>query len=141
MEKTYVPKGKVEQQWILVDAEGQTLGRLASVIAQCLMGKDDPRFTPGVDMGKGVVVINVSRINVFPERLMEKMYYTHSNYPGGLSSINLRDQLAKYPERVIRHAVWGMIPHTKLGRQLIKRVKVYAGSEHPHGAQNPEPVK
>lgn len=140
MDKTYVLKGQQEHQWVLVDANEQTLGRLATVIASHLLGKNKPTFTPGVDMGDFVVVINASYIRVTGNRLTEKFYHKHSGYPGGLKSISLRDQLRKYPDRVIRSAVWGMLPHTRMGRKLIKKLKVYGGSEHPHSAQNPQPV-
>lgn len=140
MEKTYVIKGKAESQWILVDANGQNLGRLATRIANFLMGKHKPTFTPGVNMGDYVVVINASRLSFTQKRLEEKMYYRHSGYPGGLKASNLRNLMNKYPERVIRHAVWGMLPHNKLGRRLIKKLRIYPENEHPHSAQNPEPV-
>ena len=141
MDKTFVPKGKVESEWILVDAEGQSLGRTATIIASYLQGKHKPIYTPGVDTGDFVVVINSSRLQFTNKQLETKFYYRHSNYPGGLKTINLRDQVSKHPDRVIRHAVWGMLPHNKLGRQLIKKLKIYAGSTHPHAAQNPKPVE
>jgi large subunit ribosomal protein L13 len=140
VEKTYVIKGKAESKWILVDAKDQGIGRLSTQIAAYLLGKHKPEFTPGVDMGDFVVVVNAQALHLSPERLMEKMYHSHSGYPGGLRSTNLRDMLAKHPDRVIRHAVWGMLPHNKLGRRLIKRLKVYAGKEHEHQAQNPQPI-
>ncbi len=140
MDKTFVPKGKVEPEWLLVDARDQTLGRLATQIAQFLLGKHKPSFTPGVQMGDVVVVINAQQITVTGNRMEEKYYYKHSNYPGGLKSVSLREQLRTHPDRVIRAAVWGMLPHNKVGRELIKRLKVYGGSEHPHEAQNPKPV-
>lgn len=140
MDKTFVLKGKPERNWVLVDASGQTLGRLATQIARVLLGKDKPTFTPGVDMGDNVVVINATYIQVTGNRMVEKMYYHHSNYPGGLKAISLRDQLRKYPDRVIRSAVWGMLPHNKLGRKLIKKLHVYGGAEHKHAAQNPQAV-
>jgi len=140
VDKTYVLKGQVEHNWVLVDANDQTLGRLATQIAMYLLGKHKPTFTPGVDMGDVVVVVNANYIKVTGNRLTEKFYYKHSGYPGGLKSISLRDQLKKYPDRVIRAAVWGMLPHNKMGRRLIKKLKVYGGSEHPHSAQNPQPV-
>ena len=140
MEKTYVIKGKAESDWLLVDANQQSLGRLATQIASYLLGKHKPNFTPGVDMGDFVVVVNASKLRFTQKRLLEKIYYSHSGYPGGLKSIKLRDQLEKHPERVIRHAVWGMLPHNKLGRRLLKRLRIFAGSEHDHQAQNPQPV-
>ena len=139
MEKTYYPKaGEVSRDWYIVDANGQNLGRLASKIATVLMGKHKPQFTPGVDTGDFVVVVNCERITVTGNKLDDKMYYHHSGYPGGLKEINLRDQLAKYPERVIQSAVWGMLPHNKYGRKLMKKIKIYAGPDHPHGPQNPK---
>ncbi len=141
MDKTFVPKGKQESNWLLVDANDQILGRLATQIANYLVGKHKPIYTPGVDTGDFVVVTNARLIRVTGNRLEEKMYYRHSGYPGGLKSISLRDQLIKHPDRVIRAAVWGMLPHNKMGRQLLKKLKIYAGNEHPHEAQNPQPVK
>lgn len=140
VEKTYVIKGEPQNDWLLVDANGQGLGRMATQIANYLMGKHKPSFTPGVDMGDFVVVINASHLDISQKRLIEKKYYSVSGYPGGIKSINLRDLLDKYPDRVIRRAVWGMLPHNKIGRQLIKRLRVYGGNDHPHQAQNPKPV-
>jgi large subunit ribosomal protein L13 len=140
VEKTYVIKGKAESNWILVDANDQSLGRLATQIAHYLMGKHKPSFTPGVDMGDAVVVINASRLRFTQKRLEEKMYHHHSGYPGGLKTTSLKNMLAKHPDRVIRAAVWGMLPHNRLGRQMIKRLKIYSGNEHPHQAQNPQAV-
>ena len=137
MKKTYVPKGQVEREWLLVDAEGQNLGRLSTQIAQLLLGKHKPNYTPGVMTGANVVVINAEKVDVYPTRLDTKIYYHHSNYPGGLKEITLRDQLEKFPERVIEKAVWGMIPKHKLGRRIYKNLHVYAGTEHPHHAQQP----
>ena len=136
--KTYVPKGQVERDWILVDAEGQNLGRLATKIAQLLLGKHRPDYTPGVMTGANVVVINAEKVDVYPTRLDSKIYYHHTGYPGGIKEISLRRQLEKFPERVIEKAVWGMIPKNKLGRRIYKNLHVYAGSENPHYAQQPE---
>ena len=141
VDKTFVPKGKVEGDWILVDAAGQGIGRLATQVAGYLLGKHKPIYTPGVEMGDFVVVINASQLAITGKRLDEKNYYHHSNYPGGLRTTNLRDQMKVHPDRVIRAAVWGMLPHNKLGRQLIKNVKIYAGPEHPHQAQSPKVVE
>ena len=141
MRKTFVPKGKVEQEWLLIDAEGQNLGRLSTKIAQLLIGKHKPNYTPGVMTGANVVVINAEKVDVYPTRLDKKIYYRHSNYPSGLKSIDLRTQLERHPERVIEHAVWGMIPKNKLGRRIFKNLHVYAGPEHPHQAQTPELVE
>ena len=141
VDKTFVLKGKPEAEWILVDAANQGIGRLATQIARYLLGKHKPTFTPGVEMGDFVVVINASRLMITGKRLDEKNYYHHSHYPGGLKTVNLRDQMKGRPDRVIRAAVWGMLPHNKLGRRLITRLKIYAGNEHPHDAQNPQPVQ
>jgi large subunit ribosomal protein L13 len=141
VDKTFVLKGKIEREWVLVDAKEQTLGRLATRIAYLLLGKHKPTFTPGVSMGDSVIVINAGHIKVTGNRLEEKFYHSHSGYPGGLKSVSLQDQLKKYPDRVIRHAVWGMIPHNKMGRELIKNIKVYGEAEHPHQAQSPQPVE
>lgn len=138
MQKTYYPKpDEIAREWVLVDAYDQNLGRLATQIAGILLGKNKPNFTPGVDNGDFVVVINAQKIRVTGNKLEEKIYYHHTGYPSGIKSISLRDQLKKHPERVIRAAVWGMIPHNRHGRQLIKKLKVYAGPEHPHEAQQP----
>lgn len=141
MEKTYFPKaGEISHEWVLVDANDRILGRLATQIASVLLGKHKPKFTPGVDTGDYVVVVNAERIRVTGKKLDDKIYYRHSNYPGGLKAISLRQQLAKHPERVIHSAVWGMLPHNKLGRRLIKKLKIYAGPDHPHEAQSPKPL-
>jgi large subunit ribosomal protein L13 len=139
--KTYYPKAEeIERQWYVVDAKGQNLGRLATRIASALLGKHKPSFTPGVPMGDYVIVINAGGVVVTGKKMDEKIYYRHSGFPGGLKSISLRQQLQKFPERVIRAAVWGMLPHNKMGRHLLKQLKVYAGAEHPHGAHNPQPL-
>jgi large subunit ribosomal protein L13 len=136
VEKTYYPKeSEITRQWFLVDANDQNLGRLATKIAHYLLGKHKATFTPGVDVGDYVVVVNAERVRVTGNKLEEKIYYRHSLYPGGIKAISLRQQLAKHPDRVLRAAVWGMLPHNKLGRQLIKKLKVYAGPDHPHAAQ------
>lgn len=145
MYKTYYPKAdEIERKWFVVDANGEYLGRLATRIAAVLLGKHKPTFTPGVEMGDYVIVVNAERIAVTGTKTTSKkdskMYHRHSGYPGGLKSISLRDQLAKHPDRVIRAAVWGMLPHNRMGRSLLKRLKVYAGPDHPHGMQRPEPL-
>jgi large subunit ribosomal protein L13 len=140
VQKTYVNKGKAESEWVLFDANGQSLGRLCTQIAEILLGKHKTNFTPGVDMGDFVVVVNATKLNFTQKQLDDKMYYQHSGYPGGLKSLTLRDMLQKHPERVIRKAVWGMLPHNKFGRKIIKRLKIYVGNEHPHEAQNPQPL-
>jgi large subunit ribosomal protein L13 len=141
VKKTYVPKGQVEREWLLIDAEEKNLGRLATKIAQLLIGKHKPNYTPGVMTGANVVVINAEKVAVYPTRLDNKKYYRTSNYPSGLKEVTLRRQLEIHPERVIEHAVWGMIPKNKLGRRIFKNLHVYAGTEHPHGAQQPELVE
>lgn len=136
--KTFVTKPlEIERKWYVVDAEGQTLGRLATKIATTLRGKHKPIYDPSVDCGDFVVVINADKIHVTGRRLDQKMYYRHSGYPGGLREINLRDQLAKHPTRPLTAAVKGMLPKNKLGAVMLKKLKVYAGSEHPHAAQQP----
>jgi large subunit ribosomal protein L13 len=137
--KTYVTKAKdVERRWWVVDAEGQTLGRLASKIAPYLTGKNKPIYAPNIDTGDYVIVINCEKIAVTGNRLDQKFYYRYSGYPGGLRSISLREQLDKHPDRVITSAVKGMLPSNALGRQMLKKLKVYARSEHPHAAQKPQ---
>lgn len=141
MEKTYIPKaGDIEQSWVLIDANGQNLGKLASKIATILLGKHKPIFTPGISTGDYVVVVNCEKIQVTGNKLEEKYYYRYSLYPGGLKATKLKDQLARHPERVIQKAVWGMLPHNRYGRKLMKRLKVYAGPDHPHQGQNPKPL-
>lgn len=142
MKKTYYPKAdEISSEWVLVDAKGQNLGRVATKIAAIMLGKHKPTFTPGVEMGDFVVVINAEQIEVTGKKLDQKMYYRHSGYPGGLKQINLRDQLATHPERVIEIAVKGMLPHNRFGRSLRNRLRVYAGPEHPHQGQQPKPIE
>jgi len=142
VQKTYYPKpGDVTKEWYVVDAADQNLGRLATKVARILLGKDKPQFTPGVDVGDYVVVVNAKKITVTGKKLDDKFYYRHSGYPGGLKKISLRNQLAKFPDRVITAAVWGMLPHNRMGRKIIKKLKVYAGPDHPHKAQNPKTLK
>ena len=141
MQKSYYPKaGDLTQQWHIVDAKGQNLGRLATRITTVLMGKHRAEYTPGVDMGDFVIVTNCGQISVTGNKLEDKVYYRHSGYQGGLTETRLRRMLVTHPERVIEAAVKGMLPHTKRGRQLIKKLKVYAGTEHPHGPQKPQPL-
>ncbi len=145
-QKTYYPKVKeIERKWFVVDADGQNLGRLATRIAHVLLGKHKPSFTPGVEMGDYVVVVNAKNVTVTGtrthSRLDTKNYYRVSGYPGGIKTISLRDQLQQHPDRALRAAVWGMLPHNRMGRSLLKRLKIYAGAEHPHGIQNPEELK
>jgi large subunit ribosomal protein L13 len=142
-QKTYYPKAaEIQRDWVVVDANGKNLGRLAARIAHVLLGKHKPTFTPGVELGDYVVVINAERVTVTGTRthtkMDTKMYNHHSGYPGGLKTVSLRDQLKTYPDRVLRSAVWGMLPHNRMGRAILKRLKIYAGPNHPHGMQKPE---
>jgi large subunit ribosomal protein L13 len=140
--KTYNAKpGEIAREWYLVDADGQTLGRLATRLADLLRGKGKPQYTPHVDTGDFVVVVNAEKIAVTGNKLDDKMYYRHSGYPGGLKQRPLREQLARRPEEVIRKAVKGMLPRTRLGRQQLTKLKIYAGPEHPHEAQAPAPLE
>jgi large subunit ribosomal protein L13 len=140
--KTWNAKpGEVARRWYVVDADGQTLGRLATRIADVLRGKDKPQYTPHVDTGDFVVVVNAEKIAVTGKKLDEKIYYRHSGYPGGLKSRTLREQLDRRPTEVIRKAVKGMLPKNKLADRQITKLKVYAGPEHPHAAQLPEPLE
>jgi large subunit ribosomal protein L13 len=140
--KTYSAKPKeLEQRWYLVDAEGQTLGRLATRIADTLRGKRKPEYTPHVDTGDFVVVVNAEKVAVTGKKLEQKMYYRHSGYPGGLRARPLSDELQRRPTEVIRKAVKGMLPRNRLARQQLTKLKVYAGPEHPHEAQKPEPLR
>ena len=132
--------GTVERRWYLVDAEGQTLGRLASVIAETLRGKRSPWYTPHVDTGDFIVVVNADKVYVSGNKRRDKVYFRHSGYPGGLRSRTLGEQLERRPEEVLRRAVRGMLPKSRLGRAQLRKLKVYAGPEHPHGAQSPEPL-
>jgi large subunit ribosomal protein L13 len=140
--KTYSAKpGEITREWYLVDAEGKTLGRLATQIADTLRGKRKPQYTPHVDTGDFVVVINAEKIQVTGNKLDQKRYYRHSGYPGGLRSRTLRDQLERRPTEVLRVAVKGMLPKNRLARQQITKLKIYAGPDHPHEAQNPRPLE
>ena len=142
MEKTYVTKaGDIEREWIVLDASGQTLGRLATRIATMLRGKHKPLYAPNLDTGDFVVVVNSGKIAVTGNRLDDKLYRRHTGYPGGLKAITLRRMLEIHPERVIRFAVKGMLPKNKLGRQVLKKLKIYADAEHPHAAQQPRTLE
>ncbi len=132
---------EIERKWYVVDADGKTLGRLASEIASILRGKHKPYFTPHVDCGDFVIVVNAEKVHVTGRRMDQKRYYQHSGYPGGLKSETLRSRLRRKPEAVIRQAVRLMLPKTTLGRQMLKKLRVYAGPEHPHAAQQPEPLE
>ena len=131
----------VQRDWYVVDAQGQTLGRLATQIATILRGKNKPSFTPHVDCGDYVVVVNAEKVHVTGQKMTQKKYYRHSGYPGGIKEVTLRDQLNKFPNRVVEAAVRGMLPHNRLGRRMFKKLKVYAGPSHPHEAQQPKTLE
>ena len=136
-----IKAAEIEHEWYVIDAEGETLGRLASRIAPILRGKHKPIYTPHMDCGDYVIVINADKVRVTGRKLDQKLYHRHSGYPGGLTSVTLRNQLADHPERVIEAAVKGMLPKTKLGRRMVKKLKVYASDAHPHEAQQPKPLE
>lgn len=131
----------IQRDWYVIDAQGQTLGRLATHTASILRGKHKPLFTPHVDCGDYVIIINAEKVHVTGQKMSQKKYYRHSGYPGGLKEISLRDQLQKFPERVLESAVRGMLPKNRLGRQIFKKLKIYPGSSHPHQAQQPKPME
>ena len=140
--KTYVANSNDRQRdWLIVDATGLTLGRLATRIADALRGKNKPEYTPHVDTGDFVIVVNAEKISVTGKKMTDKKYYRHSGYPGGLKVRTLAEQLERRPEEVIRHAVKGMVPRTRLGRKQLTKLKVYAGPDHPHVAQKPQPME
>ena len=137
--KTFTPKKEeIEKKWWLIDADGKTLGRLATEVAILLRGKRKPGFTPFIDCGDFVVIVNVEKINVTGKKIDQKKYHSHSGYPGGIKVKTLKELLETKPEEVIRKAVWGMIPKGKLGRAVYKKLKVYKGPDHPHEAQKPQ---
>jgi large subunit ribosomal protein L13 len=138
MKTLFAKKGDVERKWHVVDAKDAVLGRLATKIAGYLTGKNKPIYTPNTDTGDFIVVINADKVKLTGRKLDNKMYYSHSNYPGGLRTQTARELFAKYPDRIITGAVWGMIPKGRLGRAMIKKLKVYSGPKHPHEAQKPE---
>jgi large subunit ribosomal protein L13 len=144
--KSYYPKeSEIERKWLVADADGQNLGRFAAKVARALLGKHKPTFTPGVEMGDYVVVVNAERVTATGTKtslkMDSKMYHHHSGFPGGLKSVSMREQLRIHPDRVLREAVWGMLPHNKMGHSLMKRLKIYAGPDHPHALQKPEVLK
>lgn len=128
---------EVQRKWYVVDAEGKTLGRLATTVAATLRGKHKPTFTPHIDTGDFVVVVNADKVKVTGNKETQKVYYRHSNYPGGLKSETLKDMRERHPDRIIENAVKGMLPRNSLGKQQLTKLKIYAGAEHPHSAQNP----
>ena len=139
--KTYLPPvNEIDRKWYVVDAEDRILGRLASRIASILMGKEKPWYTDFLDTGDFLIVVNADKVRLTGKKWESKTYYSHSGYPGGLKQIRAKDLLNKHPERLMRLAVKGMLPKNKLGRRMLKKLKVYAGSDHPHQAQKPEPL-
>jgi large subunit ribosomal protein L13 len=131
---------EIQRSWLLVDAQDRPLGRVASEIAKLLMGKHKPYYEPHLDTGDFVVVVNAEKVYVQPKKKIQKIYYRHSGYPGGLKATPLAEMLARKPEEVLRIAVRGMLPKNSLGRKMLRKLKIYAGSEHPHQAQRPQPV-
>jgi len=141
VQRTYVPKAaEIHRKWYIVDAEGKTLGRLASQVAKILRGKHKPEFTPHLDVGDFVIVINASKVRLSGKRVEMKEYFHYSGYPGGAKFRSFKELIQTKPEFVIEHAVKGMLPHNRLGRKLIRKLKVYGDSNHPHQAQKPEPL-
>jgi len=138
MRTVFAKKGDVERKWYLVDANNAVLGRLAVKIANCLRGKNKPIFTPNTDTGDFIVVVNAEKVKLTGRKLDNKVYYRHSGYPGGIKSETARERMNKAPETILADAVWGMLPKGRLGRAMIKKLKVYRGPEHPHEAQKPE---
>jgi len=137
--KTYSPKAKeIRREWHIIDASEKTLGRLASQVARLLMGKHKSMYSTNIDTGDYVVIINAAKIKVSGKKAEQKTYYRHSGYPGGLKSLTLKELRSKHPTRVVEYAVKGMVPHNRLGRAMLKKLKIYAGSEHPHHAQTRE---
>lgn len=140
--KTYVPKmGEVQHEWYVVDAADVVLGRLSTTVATLLRGKHKPEFTPGDDVGDYVIVLNAERVKLTGKKWDSKSYYRHSGNPGHLKEITARRMRDTHPERIVKFAVWGMLPKNRLGRKLLKKLKIYAGPEHPHQAQQPQAIK
>jgi large subunit ribosomal protein L13 len=142
MMKSYMARPlEIERRWHLIDAEGKTLGRLASEIARLLRGKNRPQYTPHVDVGDFVVVVNAEKIAVTGKKAEQKVYRRYTGYPGGLRELSYEDMAERKPTEILRKAVYGMMPKTRLGRQQLRKLKIYAGPEHPHAAQNPQPYE
>jgi large subunit ribosomal protein L13 len=142
--QTFVPSGKNLEQgrrWFIIDASGKTVGRLASEAARILMGKNKPTYTPYIDMGDHVIIVNAEKVVFTGNKWQDKVYYRHTGYPGGLKAVTAQKQRDRHPERILESAVRGMLPKTKLGNKMGKKLKVYAGSDHPHQAQQPEPLE
>ena len=140
METTSIRVNEITRNWYIIDADGQILGRLASEVAQIIRGKKKPFFTPHMEMGDFVVVINAEKVKVTGNKEKDKTYFRHSGYPGGVTQINLRKVRQSFPERIITNAVKGMLPHNRLGRKLLTHLKVYSGDVHPHAAQQPQTI-
>ena len=140
MKTTSIRADEINREWFIVDAEGQTLGRLASEIAQIIRGKKTPFYTPHMDMGDFVIVVNAEKVKVTGNKEKDKSYFSHSGFPGGVTQISLQKVRQDFPERIITNAVKGMLPHNRLGRQLLTHLKVYSGTEHPHAAQLPKTI-
>ena len=140
METTSIRVNEITRNWYIIDADGQILGRIASEVAQIIRGKKKPFFTPHMDMGDFVVVINAEKVKVTGNKEKDKTYFRHSGYPGGVTQINLRKVRQSFPERIITNAVKGMLPHNRLGRKLLTHLKVYSGEVHPHAAQQPQTI-
>ncbi len=140
--RTYVPKpADVKKKWYLVDAEGEVLGRLASKVAAVLRGKHKPTYSPHMDVGDHVIIVNADKIRVTGKKAKNKTYFRHSGYPGGVTQETFADLKKKHPERILEKAIWGMLPHNRLGRKMYKKLKVHAGKEHVHQAQRPEKME
>ena len=140
METTSIRVNEITRNWYIIDADGQILGRLASEVAQIIRGKKKPFFTPHMDMGDFVVIINAEKVKVTGNKEKDKTYFRHSGYPGGVTQINLRKVRQNFPERIITNAVKGMLPHNRLGKKLLTHLKVYSGELHPHAAQQPQTI-
>ena len=140
METTSIRVNEITRNWYIIDADGQILGRLASEVAQIIRGKKKPFFTPHMDMGDFVVIINAEKVKVTGNKEKDKTYFRHSGYPGGVTQLNLRKVRQNFPERIITNAVKGMLPHNRLGRKLLTHLKVYSGELHPHAAQRPQTI-
>lgn len=139
LQRTFMAReADLEKKWYVIDASGQRLGRLATTVAAVLRGKHKPTYTPHIDSGDYVIIINADKVELTGNKLADKMYYRHSQYPGGLRAVPAGAMLAKHPAKTVELAVWGMLPHNRLGRRQLRKLKVYAGSEHPHAAQQPE---
>lgn len=138
---TYFPKGEIARKWFVIDADGQTLGRLATRVARILSGKDSPKYTPFIDTGDHVIVINADKVRITGLKADAKVYHRYSGYPGGMKSEEYKKRMVRKPEQVVEEAITGMLPHTKLGRAMASKLKVYRGEKHPHQAQKPEAIE